>query len=97
MFGLRKSQEGEIALDAMRPPPGAWEIARLWVSHERSFVLTSHDKKWQPELFGSLLVECIHTAAVAFAKTAEMTETEALERIWQGLDAERTNLDGKGI
>lgn len=75
------------------------ELARFWISPEqgRSYVVTSILERWRPELFGSLLVESVHTAAAAYAARGGMTEEDALQRIWSGFDAERANLGPDSI
>jgi hypothetical protein len=51
--------------------------------------------RWSPELLGSLLIESVYTAATAYAAAGEMSESEALSRIWQGLDEERARLSAE--
>ena len=85
--------EGEISLDALAGvTPDAFELTRLWVNSERSFVAVAYRKEWPPELLGSLLVESIYTAADAVAAQLGLTETEARDRIWRGFDEEREKL-----
>jgi|SRR4051812_10139729 len=94
MFGRGKAHEGEIPLAALPDlPPDAWEIARFWVSEERSFVAVGRPEGWSPELLGSLIVESMCTAASGYAASG-MSETEALRRMWDGLDQERLRLSG---
>jgi len=69
------------------------ELARFWVSTERSFVLVAPDVAQSPVLLGSLLVECIHTAAAGYAALGHISEEEALKELWKGLDEERYRLE----
>jgi hypothetical protein len=94
MFGRARPHPGEIALAAALPnlPNNAWEIARFWVSTERSFVAIGRLERWSPELLRSLLVESLHTAAATYAGGGSMSEAEALQRLWRGLDEERQRL-----
>jgi hypothetical protein len=93
MFGRARPHPGEITLGVLQGlPEEAWELARFWVTSERSFVAVGRTKGWSPELLGSLLVECVHTAAAGYAGAESMTEAEALQRLWRGLDEERARL-----
>ena len=94
MLGFHKLHPGEIELGVFSDlPKDAWELARLWVGSGKSFVSVARQKNWEPELLGSLLVECLHTAAVSFASSGAMSEEEALKRMWSGIDQERQRLD----
>lgn len=44
-----------------------------------------------PFAFGMALVDCVRHGAKTYAQATGVSEMEALERIWQGVDAERTN------
>jgi len=96
MFGRSQAAQhpGEILLHQSFPnlTDDAVELARFWVNDERSFVAVAFQTKWSPELLGSLLVESIHTAAVAYAAQMGIPEHEALERMWSGVDEERERL-----
>jgi hypothetical protein len=96
MFGSRRdeSHPGEIPLRPTFPnlSDDAFELARFWVNTERSFVAVGRPDRWEPELLGHLLVESLHTAAVAYASRTGMSEEEALSRIWRGVDEERERL-----
>ena len=100
MFGLRRSAKGhpgEISLRQSFPnlTDDAFEVARFWVSQDRSFVAVGHPENWHPELLGSILVESIHTAAVAYSSRTGMSEGAALTRIFSGFDSERANLSSE--
>ena len=74
------------------------EVARLWVEDNGpATCLIQPDRLAQPEMFGMLMVDAIRHGARAFAQAHDIRETEALQRIWSGLEAERdrntTNLD----
>jgi hypothetical protein len=93
MFGFSKRHPGEIGLDVFPDlPRDALELARFWVGSERSFVSVGRQNAWSPELLGSLLIECVHTAAATYASGGIMSEDEALPRIWNGIDQERERL-----
>jgi hypothetical protein len=93
MFGLAPPHAGEISLSAMpNLPADAAELARFWISSDRSFVAVARPREWPPELLGSMLIECLHTAASTYAEAGDMSEAEALERLWRGVDEERTRL-----
>lgn len=44
-----------------------------------------------PASFGIAMVDCIRHAAKTYARATDLTEAQALARIWEGLDAERAN------
>lgn len=44
-----------------------------------------------PLAFGMALVDCVRHGAKTYAQATGITEIEALERIWQGVEAERAN------
>lgn len=94
MFGRRTEHPHSIPLAGHAGLDDQYhELARFWVSTERSFVLVAPDVVQSPALLGSLLVECIHTAAAGYAATANITEEEALNELWKGLDQERSRLE----
>lgn len=66
------------------------EVARLWVEHGGpATCLIQPERLTEPEMFGMLMVDAIRHGAIAFSQCLGITETEALARIWAGLDAER--------
>jgi hypothetical protein len=85
---------GAIDMAKVHPdlPRDATELARVWVNSERSFVAVGFQREWSPELFGSLLVECLHTAADAYSVATGMPPEETLRLLWKGLDDERESL-----
>ena len=93
MFGLGKRHPGEIDLGIFVDlPKDARELARFWIGADRSFVSVARDQNWTPELLGHLLIECVHNAAASYASAGDMSEGEALKRIWNGIDEERARL-----
>jgi len=97
-----KKSEGRftnaIAVDDCDFLDQSHEVARLWVENNGpANCLIQPDKLVQPEMFGMLMVDAIRHGARAFAQAHEISETEALQRIWSGLEAERdrntTDLD----
>jgi hypothetical protein len=93
MLGFHKAHPGEIGLNVFADlPKDAWELARFWVTSEKSFVSVARRENWTPELLGSLLIECVQNAAASYASSGSMSENEALERIWLGIDRERARL-----
>lgn len=44
-----------------------------------------------PFAFGMALVDCVRHGAKTYAQATGVSESEALDRIWQGIDAERTS------
>jgi len=99
MIGFRKAEHpGAISIEGDNAiGKAAFELARFWVNPDegRSHVLIGFQDKWSPELLGSLLIESVHTAAAAYAVTGQMSESEALRRILQGLDDERARLNAE--
>ena len=69
------------------------ELARFWVSGTRAFTLVAPDICKSPALLGSLLVECVHTAAEGYAAGGRMSKSQALSELWSGFDEERARLD----
>ncbi|MBN8811871.1 MULTISPECIES: hypothetical protein [Sphingomonas] len=75
-----------------------FELARFWVSAEqgRSFSIVGTMTHWPPELLGSLLVECVQTAAAGYSAHTGLPEAEVLQGIWRGFDEERARLVADG-
>jgi hypothetical protein len=69
---------------------GCVEVARLWVKNKgpATFIINPNRLE-KPEMFGMLMTDCVRHAARAYANRMNITEGEALSRIWEGLDAER--------
>jgi hypothetical protein len=68
-----------------------FELARFWVSAKqgRAFSVVGTMAHWPPELLGSLIVECVQTAATGYARHTGLPEAEVLQGIWRGFDEER--------
>jgi hypothetical protein len=93
MFGLARTHPGEISLTALPGlPSDAQEVARIWVTSDRSFVAVGRSAAWEPELLGSLIVECVYNAAATYASGGAISQPEALDRLWRGFDEERARL-----
>ena len=76
----------------------SYEVARLWVENKGpATCIIKPDRLVKPEMFGMLMVDCVRHGARAYSQSLGITEGEALERIFAGLDAERdrhtTDLD----
>ncbi len=79
-----------IAVDDFDFLDDSHEVARLWVENGGpATCLIQPDKLQEPEMFGMLMVDTIRHGARAFAQAQGISEQEALEKIWWGLDAER--------
>lgn len=62
----------------------------MWIEHKgRATFFIQPDRIDGPEMFGMLMTDCVRHAALAFSQSLGISETEAADRIWQGLDAER--------
>ncbi len=93
MFGRRPEHPHSIPLAGHEGLGEQYrEIARFWVSADRSFVLVAPDVVPSPALLGSLLVECLHTAAAGYAAAGNISEEAALSELWKGFDEERSRL-----
>ena len=68
------------------------EVARLWVENGGpATCLIQPEWLAEPEMFGMLMVDAIRHAATAYAQCQGIDENVALQRIWVGLDAERSH------
>ncbi len=67
------------------------EFLRLWAAKDgpTTCFINPVPVGPDPAAFGVALVDCIRHAAKSWARATTMTEAEALERIWYGLDSER--------
>ena len=93
MFARRETHRHAIPLAGQTGLTNEFrEIARFWVSAKRSFVVVAPDVVASPSLLGSLLVECVHTAATGYAATAGISEEQARADLWSGFDEERARL-----
>jgi hypothetical protein len=88
----RKTQrdKNSIKIDELDFLDNSYEVARMWVENGGpATCIIQPERLVEPEMFGMLMVDAIRHAAVAFARCHDISEAEALHRIWSGLDAER--------
>ena len=93
MFGNKSTQHpGAISVEELEFLEKSVEVARLWVEDEGpATCLIQPDRLAEPEMFGMLMVDAIRYGARAFAQCYGLSEQEALQRIWAGVDMERGN------
>ncbi|HEX4694849.1 DUF5076 domain-containing protein [Sphingomonas sp.] len=72
---------------------GSREFLRMWAKREGQAVCFVNPAALNPDpaTFGVALVDAVRHGARAWAQAVGVTEQEALERIWFGVDAERNN------
>jgi hypothetical protein len=70
---------------------GAREFLRVWMRPDgvSATFVNPVPVGADPAGFGAALVDCIRQAARSYARAVNIDETDALARIWQGVDAER--------
>ena len=70
---------------------GARELLRVWVGEEGPVTCFINPVPLGPDpyAYGMALVDCARTGAKAYAKAVNISEAEAIARIWEGFDAER--------
>ena len=86
MFGKKQSgRDGEIDLAGFDFLDGSFEFARLWAEPQgpMTCIIEPRALGADPFLFGMAMVDAIGHGAKAYS--------QALARIWEGLDAERAN------
>lgn len=95
MFGRKAAagREGEISTEGMEFLDGAREFARLWAEPEgpMTAIIDPRNLGADPFLFGMAMVDAMRHASRAYAQAVNISEEEALARIYEGLDAERGN------
>ena len=90
MFRSKKKAFDEIDVSSFDFLSDSTEVARLWVEDNGpATCLIMPDKLKRPETFGLLMVDAIRHGARAYAQCYGMSEREALQRIWSGVDMER--------
>jgi hypothetical protein len=92
MWGKKRpaAHPAEISIEGYDFLDKSVEVARLWVEHRGpATCLIQPDRLAEPEMFGVLMVDAIRHGARAFSQCCGVSEEEALNRIWQGVDAER--------
>lgn len=70
---------------------GAREFLRLWATEDGPVFCFINPVPIGPDpmAFGLAVVDAIGHAAKAYARAVQISEAEALARIWEGVDAER--------
>ena len=95
MFGKKKSTPDEIDISSLSHLKGSEEFLRMWAANDAggnvTCVIAPEKLGSDPFLFGIALVDCVRHGAKAWAYFAGISEKDALARIWEGLDAERTS------
>lgn len=106
MFG-KKQPLAELELsgtgDLLR---GGQEFLRMWTTPGGPVICLIDPRPigTDPFAFGIALTDCVRHGAKAYAHATGISETDALARIWAGIDAERasptdtpTDLSDKGL
>lgn len=93
MFGKKKALAGEIDLSGLDFLEGSTEFARMWHGQDDGLIAIIEPRGLgaDPALFGMAIVDTIRHGAKAYAQAVNTSEDEALARIWEGFDAERSN------
>ena len=93
MFGKKAALQhpGAIDITGMDYLADAREFARLWAEPNgpMTAVIDPHNLGADPFLFGMAMVDAIRHAAGAWANAVNISEEQALARIYEGFDAER--------
>lgn len=93
MFGNKKKGgrfDNAIAVDDFDFLDDSHEVARLWVEDGAGATcIIQPEKLAVPEMFGMLMVDSVRHGARAYAQAHDLSEDDALARIWAGFDAER--------
>ena len=93
MFGRGKASQplGQIDVSGCDFLDNSLEFARLWVDPEgpSTYLIEPRHLGADPFAFGMAMVDTIRHAARAYAHAVGVTEEHALERIYEGFDAER--------
>ncbi|HEY7806503.1 MAG TPA: DUF5076 domain-containing protein [Croceibacterium sp.] len=93
MFGKKAKPLAELAIaDCADILAGSHEFLRMWVTADGpvTCLIDTQPIGADPFIQGIALTDCVRHGAKAYAHATGMSETEAEERIWAGLDAERT-------
>ena len=93
MFGKKKPLAGEIDVSDYDFLSKSLEFARLWAEPEAGMtaIIEPRHLGADPFLFGMALVDAARHGAKAYAHALNISEEDAMARIWEGLDAERAN------
>jgi hypothetical protein len=93
-FGRKGIVTGEIDVSgAAHLLQGSREFLRMWhrPGGEATCLVDPAALNPDPAAFGIALVDCVRHGARAWANATGISESDALARIWLGLDAEREN------
>jgi hypothetical protein len=101
MFGKGKLYQplGQIDVSDCDFLENSLEFARLWIDPDgpSTYLIEPRHLGADPFVFGMAMVDTIRHAARAYAAAVNVSEEHALERIYEGFDAERakntTDLD----
>ena len=93
MFGKKKGLPGEIDVSSFDFLAESTEFARLWHGGDGGMtaIIDPHGLGADPGLFGLALMDSARHAAIAYSQAVNISEDEALARILEFFDAERTN------
>ena len=82
---------GEIDVSGISELERAKEFLRMWKPKDSGAICIVEPRNLQPDpfIFGMLMVDAIKHAARAWSQAVNITEEEALARIFEGFDAER--------
>lgn len=90
------SKNNPVAIDLMPYVDmlgGAKEFLRMWATEGGPVTCFINPVPVGPDpiAFGVALVDCVRHAAKTYARAVDISEEEALERIFEGFDLERAN------
>jgi len=91
--GKKSGRRGEIDVTTFDFLDRSHEFARMWSEPggEQTFIIEPRAIGADPFLFGMAMVDAIRHGAKAYAHAVNISEDEALARIFEGFDAERSN------
>lgn len=92
MFGRKKAGPGELDVSDFGFLAKSTEFARLWSEDGENLtaIIEPRGIGADPFLFGMALVDAARHGAKAYAQAVGISEEQALARIWEGFDAERS-------
>lgn len=78
---------------------GSREFLRVWAKDDGPVSVFVNPRPIGPDpaALGIAMVDVARHGAMAYAKATGITEKEALARIWEGFDAERSAPDDNGL
>ena len=93
MFGSGKANHGEIDVSALDWLRGSQEFLRMWNGEQEGLTCLIEPRAIgaDPFVFGMAMVDAVRHGAKAYAHAAGISEEHALNRIWEGFDAERNS------